>query len=169
MGTISYAPPQMEFRHLDEPEIHFTPVKSSTVPRIWDRKPSKSHLGRSKPRKVWKRFRSSFNSMKALQQMIAPVGSGLKESEFVLEINTRRNTDYDRGVKRQCLVGKHSSDDDAENSTRGRSFLETKWESEVSRKRRMYWQVDMEICDVCLLRIRQASCAYKQHGRTYDC
>ncbi|KAL5337956.1 hypothetical protein BJX70DRAFT_399224 [Aspergillus crustosus] len=128
----------MNENELDEPEIHFTPVKTSTVPRIWERKPSTSYLARSKPRKVWKRFRSSFNSMKALQQMIAPASGRLKESEFVLEINTRRDLNYSRGVKRQCLLGKTTSDDEDVGTIggRGRSFLETKWESEISRKRR---------------------------------
>ncbi|KAL4867018.1 hypothetical protein BDV12DRAFT_172037 [Aspergillus spectabilis] len=139
METLNYVPPQTQFRNLSEPEIHFTPVKNSTVPRVWDRKPSTSYLTRSKPRKVWKRFRSSFNSMKAMQQMIAPEASGLKESEFDLEINTRRNTDYTRGVKRQCLVAKYSSDDEnaKTNHVRGRSFLETKWESEVRKRRKL--------------------------------
>ncbi|KAL5049013.1 hypothetical protein BDW71DRAFT_177006 [Aspergillus fruticulosus] len=124
--------------HPDENKIHFTPVKSSKVPRVWDRKPSTSFLARSKPRKVWKRFRSSFNSMKALQQLIAPDASRLKESELLLEINTRENADYCRGVKRQCLIVQKSPGerDNATPPGRGRSFLETKWESEVSRKRR---------------------------------
>ncbi|KAL4976692.1 hypothetical protein BDW66DRAFT_150846 [Aspergillus desertorum] len=126
---------QRAMDHLDENKIHFTPAKRSKVPRIWDRKPSTSFLARSKPRKVWKRFRSSFNSMKALQQLIAPGASSLKESELSLEINTRENADYCRGVKRQCIV-MQGEDDGATPSGRGRSFLETKWESEVSRKRR---------------------------------
>ncbi|KAL6232594.1 hypothetical protein BDW75DRAFT_242812 [Aspergillus navahoensis] len=129
---------QRAMDHPDENKIHFTPVKSSQVPRVWDRKPSISFLARSKPRKVWKRFRTSFNSMKALQQLIAPDASSPKESELLLEINTRENADYCRGVKRQCLIvqkfsGEH---DGATPPGRGRSFLETKWESEVSRKRR---------------------------------
>ncbi|KAL4752983.1 hypothetical protein BDW72DRAFT_170101 [Aspergillus terricola var. indicus] len=76
--------------------------------------------------------------MKALHQLIAPNASSLKESELLLEINNRGNADYCRGVKRQCLsVQKISGeDDDATPSVRGRSFLETKWESENSRKRR---------------------------------
>ncbi|KAL3489386.1 hypothetical protein BJX62DRAFT_209361 [Aspergillus germanicus] len=129
---------------LDEAEIHFTPVKSTNAPRVWERKPSTSFLAaRSKPRKVWKRFRSSFNSMKALQQLINLDTSGLKESELLLEINTQRNNEGLRGVKRQCLsVQKSSSEaeigeEGADTSAvRGRSFLETKWESEMSRKRR---------------------------------
>ncbi|KAL4776467.1 hypothetical protein BDW60DRAFT_176401 [Aspergillus nidulans var. acristatus] len=76
--------------------------------------------------------------MKALHQLIAANASSLKESELLLEINNRGNADYRRGVKRQCLsVQKISGkDDDATPSVRGRSFLETKWECENSRKRR---------------------------------
>ncbi|RDW65933.1 uncharacterized protein DSM5745_09672 [Aspergillus mulundensis] len=138
MGTANSLPPQIQSCLLDDKEIHFTPVKNSKAPRIWDRKPSTSFLNRAKPRKVWKRFRSSFNSMKALQQLITPDATGLKESELLHEINARANADYCRGVKRQCRVFQRSSDeDDSETpSGRGRSFLETKWESEVSRKRR---------------------------------
>ncbi|KAL4965087.1 uncharacterized protein BDV14DRAFT_189883 [Aspergillus stella-maris] len=139
MELANSLPPHMQSCRAGETEIHFTPVKTSNAPRVWDRKPSTSYLARSKPRKVWKRFRSSFNSMKALQQLIAPDPSGLKESALLLEINTSRNTEYSRGIKRQCLAGHtHAEEDDsAGNSTgRSRSFLETKWESEVSRKRR---------------------------------
>ncbi|KAL4913643.1 hypothetical protein BDW62DRAFT_192066 [Aspergillus aurantiobrunneus] len=137
METAKFLPPQTQSC---ESQIHFTPVKNSHVPRVWDRKPSTSFLARSKPRKVWKRFRSSFNSMKALQQLIAP--DVLQESELLLEINTRRNAENSRGVKRQCLAAAHKSaggDDNVEPSNmRGRSFLEKKWESEVSRKPRTY-------------------------------
>ncbi|KAL2798455.1 hypothetical protein BJX66DRAFT_334156 [Aspergillus keveii] len=144
MDPATSLPAQPQLRQLDEAEIHFTPVKSTNAPRVWERKPSTSFLAaRSKPRKVWKRFRSSFNSMKALQQLINPNTSGLKESELLLEINTQRNNEGLRGVKRQCLsVQKSSSEAEVEedgadtSAVRGRSFLETKWESEVSRKRR---------------------------------
>ncbi|KKK23311.1 hypothetical protein AOCH_005263 [Aspergillus ochraceoroseus] len=139
-------PPQLCNRYLDETRVRFTPVKISNAPRVWDRKPSTSFLARSKSRKVWKRFRSSFNSMKALQQLIGTESGSLQENELFLEINTRRNTDFSRGVKRQCLGVQRDSDDGCKNETehcdvepaamRGRSFLETKWESEVSRKQR---------------------------------
>ncbi|KAL4782831.1 hypothetical protein BJX76DRAFT_275997 [Aspergillus varians] len=141
METADFLPPHMQPCQPNKSKIHFTPVKTSNVPRVWDRKPSTSFLARSKPRKVWKRFRSSFHSMKALQQLIAPDANGLKESELLLEINTARNTGYCRGVKRQCLVVQKTSAEDEDAgaetpSVRGRSFLETKWESELSRKRR---------------------------------
>ncbi|CEN59447.1 hypothetical protein ASPCAL01897 [Aspergillus calidoustus] len=144
MDPANSLPAQPQIRHLDEAEIHFTPVKSTNAPRVWERKPSTSFLAaRSKPRKVWKRFRSSFNSMKALQQLINPDTSGLKESELLLEINTQRNNEGLRGVKRQCLsTQRFSTEADVEkegpetSAVRGRSFLETKWESEASRKRR---------------------------------
>ncbi|KAL2823885.1 hypothetical protein BDW59DRAFT_162854 [Aspergillus cavernicola] len=130
---------QRAMDHLDRADIHFTPVKNSNAPHTWERKPSTSYLARSKPRKVWKRFRSSFNSMKALQQLTAPGADSLKESELSLEINTQRNAGDIRGIKRQCLGVQWPSTEDESVETcsvRGRSFLETKWESEVSRKRR---------------------------------
>ncbi|KAL4808305.1 hypothetical protein BDV18DRAFT_134660 [Aspergillus unguis] len=138
MESANSLPPQTQLCPSNANEIHFTPVKSSNVPRVWDRKPSTSFLARSKPRKVWKRFRSSFNSMKALQQLIAPDAIGLKESELLFEINTRRTTEYARGIKRQCVSAQRISEENDGTETsggRGRSFLETKWE-ELSRKRR---------------------------------
>ncbi|KAL2819410.1 hypothetical protein BJX63DRAFT_8787 [Aspergillus granulosus] len=138
MDPASSLPAQIQSRPFDEAEIHFTPIKSTNAPRIWERKQSTSFLARSKPRKVWKRFRSSFNSMKALQQLINPSTSGLKESELLLEINTRRNNEGFRGVKRQCLSVQRTTETGAEeNAARGRSFLETKWESEVRKRRKL--------------------------------
>jgi hypothetical protein len=53
--------------------------------------------------------------------------------------NTQRTTDasYPRGVKRLCIGPDGAGDDtDSAIEQRGRSFLETKWESEGMRKRR---------------------------------
>ncbi|KAL4932187.1 uncharacterized protein BDV17DRAFT_255088 [Aspergillus undulatus] len=139
MEKANALPPHMQSCHSEQSEIHFTPVKTSNAPRVWDRKPSTSFLARSKPRKVWKRFRSSFNSMKALHQLIAPDVSGLTEKELLHEINTRQTAEYSRGVKRQCLAmqPRAAENEGVESSSgRGRSFLETKWETEVLRKRR---------------------------------
>ncbi|KAL3470032.1 hypothetical protein BJX99DRAFT_58363 [Aspergillus californicus] len=133
------SPPQI-LRHLDANNIHFTPVKNSIVPRVWERKPSTSYLARPRPRKVWKRFRSSFNSMKSLQKLIAPGGSGSEESDLMLEINTRRNTADVRGVKRQCLAEERSPPENEgveACSGRGRSFLETKWEADSRKARKL--------------------------------
>ncbi|KAL2839955.1 hypothetical protein BJY01DRAFT_22621 [Aspergillus pseudoustus] len=138
MESAKSLPAQIHSCSLDETEIHFTPIKSTNAPRVWERKPSTSFLARSKPRKVWKRFRSSFNSMKALQQLINPDTSGLRESELLLEINTRRNNEGLRGVKRQCLSVQRTIDSETEGyAVRGRSFLETKWESEVRKRRKL--------------------------------
>lgn len=54
----------------------------------------------------------------------------LEETELDTEINTSRGAGLLRGVKRRCLgveIG--------ETEERGRSFLETKWEGEVRRRR----------------------------------
>ncbi|GAB1192213.1 hypothetical protein APSETT444_001401 [Aspergillus pseudonomiae] len=125
-----------------EPDLQkwfrFTPVKVvKPAPRIWDRQPSTPFLARPKSRKVWKRFRSSFNSMKALQRLISAQSAPDDHDDLYTEINTSRNEDYMRGVKRRCLV--HDSEEQVETkASRGRSFLETKWESEASGKRRKF-------------------------------
>ncbi|KAE8146068.1 hypothetical protein BDV25DRAFT_163259 [Aspergillus avenaceus] len=117
---------------LQEDRFRFTPVKVlKPTPRIWDRKPCTPFLARSKSRKVWKRFCSSFGNMKALQQLI----TAHDQDELHTEINTARAGDYMRDVKRRCLVHDTESEED-EKPSRGRSFLETKWESEASGKRR---------------------------------
>ncbi|KAI9932968.1 hypothetical protein MW887_009220 [Aspergillus wentii] len=121
---------------LEEDRFRFTPVKASAAPRVWDRKPSTSFLGRTKSRKVWKRFRTSFNSMKALQQMIAAEQDGIHD-DLHTEINTSKNFEFLRGVKRRCLKIDHDADDSSDaGMERGRSFLETKWESEMGGRRR---------------------------------
>lgn len=128
--------PNPKFQQLQEERFRFTPVKvAKPVPRIWDRQPSTPFLARPKSRKVWKRFRSSFNSMKALQRLISAQSGPNDHDDLYTEINTSRNEEYMRGVKRRCLV--HNSEEQGEATTsRGRSFLETKWESEASGKRR---------------------------------
>ncbi|UDD56444.1 hypothetical protein AFCA_003988 [Aspergillus flavus] len=130
--------PNPKFQQLQEERFRFTPVKvAKPVPRIWDRQPSTPFLARPKSRKVWKRFRSSFNSMKALQRLISAQSGPNDHDDLYTEINTSRNEEYMRGVKRRCLV--HNSEEQGEATTsRGRSFLETKWESEASGKRRKF-------------------------------
>ncbi|KAJ5814964.1 hypothetical protein N7474_006741 [Penicillium riverlandense] len=104
----------------------FSPIQAiRAVPHLWDRKPSTPLAGPKKTRKLWKRFRSSFTSMKNL---VAAEDN-----------NTQRTTDasYPRGVKRLCIGPDGAGDDtDSAIEQRGRSFLETKWESDVTRKRR---------------------------------
>ena len=50
-------------------------------------------------------------------------------------IGASKNSDYQRGVKRLC-VDPANADHETEHEQRGRSFLETKWEMQASRKRR---------------------------------
>ncbi|EAW24960.1 uncharacterized protein NFIA_104480 [Aspergillus fischeri NRRL 181] len=117
-----------------EEKFSFTPVKAAAAPRLWDRKPSNAFLGRSKSRKVWKRFRSSFNSMKVLQRLVAASHEDVDEDLFA-EINLSRNLGFVRGVKRRCFGLEDESQPDS-TVLRGRSFLETKWESEATGRRR---------------------------------
>lgn len=124
-----------------EDRIRFTPVKRAAdiIPRVWDRKPSTSYLAKSsRPRKVWKRFRTSFNSMKALQQMVDAASKRIEEDDLNTEINSSRNSSLLRGLKRRCLdTGR---EEDAESGVGGRrSFLETKWESEIQRRRECFF------------------------------
>lgn len=73
--------------------------------------------------------------MKAFQQMMAAADKQVEEDELDTEINASRSIGLLRGVKRQCLrAGTEDGGGD-----RGRSFLETKWESEMGRRRRMYF------------------------------
>jgi hypothetical protein len=52
-------------------------------------------------------------------------------------INTSKDSAYVRGVKRLCVgPGESAEVANVELPQPGRPFLETKWESEVSRKRR---------------------------------
>ncbi|GIJ81892.1 hypothetical protein Asppvi_000395 [Aspergillus pseudoviridinutans] len=130
-GSLSRA---CHLQNQDE-KFSFTPVKATAAPRLWDRKPSNAFLGRSKSRKVWKRFRTSFNSMKALQRLVAASHEDVDEDLFA-EINLSRNLGFVRGVKRRCfgLEGPESQSDST--VLRGRSFLETKWETEATGRRR---------------------------------
>lgn len=76
--------------------------------------------------------------MKALQQMIA--ADEEEENELDMEINASRNAGLLRGVKRRCLetgtINNNKGDGEDDSIVRGRSFLETKWESEMGRRRR---------------------------------
>ncbi|GFF23110.1 hypothetical protein IFM58399_00174 [Aspergillus lentulus] len=129
-GPLSRA---CQLQNQDE-KFSFTPVKAAAAPRLWDRKPSNAFLGRSKSRKVWKRFRSSFNSMKALQRLVTASHEDVDEDLFA-EINLSRNLGFVRGVKRRCFGLEDESQPDRA-VLRGRSFLETKWESEATGRRR---------------------------------
>ncbi|KAF7118166.1 hypothetical protein CNMCM5793_007567 [Aspergillus hiratsukae] len=130
-GPLSRA---CQLQNQDE-KFSFTPVKASAAPRLWDRKPSNAFLGRSKSRKVWKRFRSSFNSMKTLQRLVAASHEDVDDDLFA-EINVSRNLGFVRGVKRRCFGLEDPGSQSDSTVLRGRSFLETKWESEAAGRRR---------------------------------
>jgi hypothetical protein len=93
------------------------------LPRLWDRKPSTPVRAGDKSRKLWKRIRFPFSGMNT-----APERQGIA-------IGGANNLDYKRGVKRLC-VDPADADHETELEQRGRSFLETKWEMQASRKRR---------------------------------
>lgn len=74
--------------------------------------------------------------MKAFRQIIGVSDQRVEEDELDTEINSSRNAGLLRGVKRRCLKsGWEEKDVDTGAGAQGRSFLETKWESEVRRKR----------------------------------
>jgi hypothetical protein len=59
----------------------------------------------------------------------------IEESELVNEINTSANAEFLRGVKRRRL-GINVDSPDTQRLGRTRSFLETKWELEIGRRKR---------------------------------
>lgn len=69
--------------------------------------------------------------MKSLQQMIG-ADRPLEETELDTVINASRGAGLLRGVKRRCLGVEVGGKEE-----RGRSFLETKWEGEVRRRREL--------------------------------
>ncbi|KAJ5183581.1 hypothetical protein N7492_001197 [Penicillium capsulatum] len=120
----------------------FTPIKAlRSLPRLWERKPSTPFRAGAKSRKLWKRVRSSLGGMKSLES------SNLLESDALQStINASRDSSYIRGVKRQCVAPGHSEEGAGEIQP-GRSFLETKWESEGMRKKRKMRDGPVEIYD----------------------
>lgn len=136
-----------------ENAFRFTPIKAlKALPRLWERKPATPFQGGIKSKKLWKRFHASFSSMQSLQQ-----SSALEQNAFQtainssttapsISINASKDTTYSRGVKR-LRVGSDNSDDreNARFQQPGRSFLETKWESEM-RKRREFGLMTISDC-----------------------
>ncbi|PWY80576.1 hypothetical protein BO70DRAFT_353140 [Aspergillus heteromorphus CBS 117.55] len=132
------------FSHEDT-RFRFTPVKvAKSAPRVWERKPSTAFRARGKSRTVWKRFRSSFNSMKGLQQLVGAERHTIDE-ELQLEINVTRNPGLLRGTKRRCFA---LETDGVDGGVRGRSFLETQWESETYGRRRKLPLVYSDFVDI---------------------
>ncbi|CAI7568897.1 unnamed protein product [Penicillium glandicola] len=118
-----------------ESSFSFTPIKAlSALPRLWDRKLSTPVRAGDKTRKLWKRIRFPFASMNAA---VDGQTSGIGGS---------KNSDYQRGVKRLC-VDPADADHETEAERRGRSFLETKWEMQASRKRRKMPEFNFNIHD----------------------
>lgn len=117
-----------------ESSFSFTPIKAlSALPRLWDRKPSTPVRAGDKTRKLWKRIRFPFTGMNtATEGQTSGVGSS-------------KHSDYQRGVKRQC-VGPAEAYPETDAEQRGRSFLETKWEMQGSRKRRKFLSI---LCEQC--------------------
>lgn len=112
-----------------ESSFSFTPIKAlSALPRLWDRKPSTPVRAGDKSRKLWKRIRFPFGGMKTETET---------QSTAITGIGAAKNStsDYQRGVKRRC-VDPSDADQETELEQRGRSFLETKWEMQASRKKR---------------------------------
>ncbi|GKZ38116.1 hypothetical protein AbraIFM66950_010086 [Aspergillus brasiliensis] len=143
--TFQACPPHLRTTFSQEDRFRFTPVKATrTAPRPWERKPSTAFRARGKSRKVWKRFRTSFNSMKALQQLIAAERHTV-DDDLHLEINTSRNPGLRRGVKRRCFA---LEADALEEGLRGRSFLETQWESEANGRRRKLPLIYSDFVDI---------------------
>ncbi|KAJ5567449.1 hypothetical protein N7535_006755 [Penicillium sp. DV-2018c] len=111
----------------------FTPVKAlSALPRLWDRKLSTPIRGADKTKKLWKRIRFPF------------IGMATATESAATAIGVSRNSDYQRGVKRRC-VDPADAHQETEPEQRGRSFLETKWEMQASRKKRKMPEFDFNI------------------------
>lgn len=109
-----------------ESSFSFTPIKAlSALPRLWDRKPSTPVRAGDKSRKLWKRIRFPFGGMKTESEGQS-TGIGAAKNP---------TSDYQRGVKRRC-VDPSDAEQETEMEQRGRSFLETKWEMQASRKKR---------------------------------
>ncbi|EED24231.1 conserved hypothetical protein [Talaromyces stipitatus ATCC 10500] len=111
-------------------QIDFAPTApGKKIPlRSWERQPSTPFLARHKSRKIWKRFRKS---MEAIRSRTAPstATSQIEESDFANEISQSANAAYLRAVKRQRVLAHMQTE-------RGGSFLETKWELEIGKRKR---------------------------------
>lgn len=76
--------------------------------------------------------------MESLRDRAGPVAvRRIEEKEFESEINASANADYRRAVKRQRVDAGQNDDNE---TGRGRSFLETKWEFEIGMRRREWME-----------------------------
>ncbi|KAJ5168232.1 uncharacterized protein N7482_003826 [Penicillium canariense] len=130
----------------DESSFRFTPIKAlRSLPRLWERKPATPFRTGLK-RKLWKRFQSSFSNMQTLES-----STSLDHDALETAINASKDAAYARGVKRLCVgAGESASHAESEVPQPGRSFLETKWESEASRKRRKLPDAPFDVYDESL-------------------
>jgi hypothetical protein len=138
---------------LNDPEqentFRFTPIKAiKALPRLWERKPATPFQGGIKSKKLWKRFHASFSNMQSLQQSSALEQNAFQAAINSSVVNTSKDTTYSRGVKR-LRVGSDGSDDREDigfQQQPGRSFLETKWESETRKRRKHDQQIGICVC-----------------------
>lgn len=117
----------------DDSSFRFTPIKAiRALPRLWERKPSTPFKGGGpKPRKLWKRFQTSFSNMQSLQDTTAIIENDALQTA----INVSKDSNYVRGTKRM-RVGPDETESFADVPETGRSFFETKWDSEAAQKKR---------------------------------
>ncbi|KAJ5679486.1 hypothetical protein N7462_007730 [Penicillium macrosclerotiorum] len=117
----------------DESSFSFTPIKAlKALPRLWERKPSTPFKGGIKSKKLWKRFQTSFSNMQSLESSTA-----LDNNAWQTAVNASGDASHARGVKRLRIESDELEDRTRPQSHRPEnSFLETKWESEISWKRR---------------------------------
>jgi hypothetical protein len=116
----------------DDSSFRFTPIKAiRALPRLWERKQATPFKGGLKPRKLWKRFQTSFSNMQTLQDTTAIIENDALQTA----INTSKDSNYVRGTKRM-RVGSEEIQNRSEAPQAGRSFFETKWDSEAARKKR---------------------------------
>ncbi|KAJ5934929.1 hypothetical protein N7466_004476 [Penicillium verhagenii] len=146
----------------------FTPIKAiRAIPHLWERKPSTPFQAGAKSRKLWKRFQSSFTSMKSLES-----STMLEQGAFQTAINASRDAGYTRGVKRRCVgADEPEMREDHQTQTSGRSFLETKWASDMKtgQKRRKLPDGPIDIFDESLQKEQSSFCStldFDISGRT---
>ncbi|OQE24406.1 hypothetical protein PENSTE_c007G08322 [Penicillium steckii] len=116
----------------EDNSFRFTPIKAiRALPRLWERKPSTPFKGGIKPRKLWKRFQTSFSNMQTLQD----TSSIIESAPLHNTISISKDSGYTRGTKRM-RVGFDETENRNEAPQTGRSFFETQWDSEAARKKR---------------------------------
>lgn len=103
--------------------------------------------------------------------MVDAASKRVEEDYLNTEINSSRNSSLLRGLKRRCLDAGWEEDVDSGAAGRKRSFLETKWESEIQRRRECFFLAlssgYVYLNFFLLTRHRQTS--YEQRDGYYDC